>query len=544
MYQALYRKYRPTTLEEVVGQDSIIKVLGNQIKNNNISHAYLFTGPRGTGKTSVAKLFSKLVNCEKLLDLKPCNKCVSCTQINGNQSTDVIEIDAASNNGIEEIRELKSKINLTSSLGKYKIYIIDEVHMMTNQAFNALLKTLEEPPKHVIFILATTDPQKIPLTILSRCQRFDYKKISQKNIVDKILKIAEFEKIQISEEAANDIAKFSDGGMRDALSLLDKALSYTNELITRDVINEINGVVSSENVSLFIKQLRQGQIIENFDMIDDFDNNGKDIVNIFESIMFGMRDLLIEKVESVDDFYIKALKIANEYFTQMKSSSNPRLMMELYVVEMSNHTTSVKEALTKEEPKNSELPLKDDVAAVKDIEKKEEVLGLNLNIIKNEDNHNLKIDFERIKEIRINNALSALNKKEMINIIKKMENINEYAINNKYKKIIPVIIDGEIKAFGNNQLVFIFKEEFCEKEFNNNLDLIESLIYKISGNKYKAIALLETYWSEIKKEYNSKTKKYEYIEDNFNIQMFANKASKKDEGDDIFKTFGEIVNYK
>ena len=186
MHQSLYRKYRPSNFDEIAGQKIIVQTLKNAIKNDNLSHAYLFTGPRGTGKTSIAKILAKIVNCENLDNFNPCNKCVNCTQYNNKQAMDIIEIDAASNNGVDEIRELKSKIDLAPSIGKYKIYIIDEVHMLSTGAFNALLKTLEEPPKHIIFILATTDPQKIPLTILSRCQRFDFKKLSVNQINEKL----------------------------------------------------------------------------------------------------------------------------------------------------------------------------------------------------------------------------------------------------------------------------------------------------------------------------------------------------------------------
>ena len=186
MYQALYRKYRPKTFEDVVGQQVIIKTLTNSILNNKITHAYLFTGPRGTGKTSIAKIFAQIVNCESPEKITPCNKCVSCTQNINKQNTDIIEIDAASNNGVDEIRDLRDKVSLVPSYGKYKVYIIDEVHMLTTAAFNALLKTLEEPPKHIIFILATTEPHKIPATILSRCQRFDFKKISINDIKKRI----------------------------------------------------------------------------------------------------------------------------------------------------------------------------------------------------------------------------------------------------------------------------------------------------------------------------------------------------------------------
>ena len=199
MYQSLYRKYRPKSFEEVVGQTVIIKTLQNSVKNNKLSHAYLFTGPRGTGKTSIAKILAKTINCENLEKSNPCNKCVNCTQINNKQFIDIIEIDAASNNGVDEIREINNKVNLVPSIGKYKVYIIDEVHMLTTGAFNALLKTLEEPTSHIIFILATTEPHKIPATILSRCQRFDFKKISQKEMINRIKIIIEQEKINIEE---------------------------------------------------------------------------------------------------------------------------------------------------------------------------------------------------------------------------------------------------------------------------------------------------------------------------------------------------------
>ena len=195
MYQALYRKYRPKSFEEVIGQEVIVKTLKNSIKNNIVTHAYLLSGPRGTGKTSIAKIFAKILNCYDSDNGEPCNKCISCKQANNNQNIDIIEIDAASNNGVDEIREIRNKISLVPTNSKYKIYIIDEVHMLTNQAFNALLKTLEEPPPHIIFIFATTEPQKIPKTILSRCQRFDYKKVNNAQIVEKLKYISKMENI-------------------------------------------------------------------------------------------------------------------------------------------------------------------------------------------------------------------------------------------------------------------------------------------------------------------------------------------------------------
>ena len=245
MYQALYRKYRPKTLDEICGQKTIVKILENTIKKGQINHAYLFAGPRGTGKTSIAKILARIVNCEKLKDTKPCGKCPSCIQVN---NSDIIEIDAASNNGVDEIRELRNKVSLVPSYGKYKIYIIDEVHMLTVGAFNALLKTLEEPPTHVIFILATTDPQKIPETILSRCQRFDFKKITDDEIVENLEKIAKEEKINIEKDALHEIARLSDGGMRDSIGMLDQVKSYTDEKITIEDIHDINGTITEKDL--------------------------------------------------------------------------------------------------------------------------------------------------------------------------------------------------------------------------------------------------------------------------------------------------------
>ena len=256
MYQALYRKYRPDNFNDVVGQDVIKKTIINEINNNKLSHAYLFCGPRGTGKTSIAKLIAKLINCENQKDGIPCGKCSSCENYKNN--VDIVEIDAASNNGVEEIRELRSKVNLLPANSKYKVYIIDEVHMLSIGAFNALLKTLEEPPAHVIFILATTEINKIPTTIVSRCQRFDFSKISSSQIYSRLKKIAREEKIDITDKALEEISKLTDGGLRDAIGLLDKVISYTNEEITEEIVHEVNYSVTESvigNILIYIDNI-------------------------------------------------------------------------------------------------------------------------------------------------------------------------------------------------------------------------------------------------------------------------------------------------
>ena len=272
-YLALYRKYRPKELDEVVGQSEIKKILASSVKNETITHAYLFSGPRGTGKTTMAKILAKMVNCESPVDGNACNQCDSCLNILN--SSDVIEIDAASNNGVDEIRDLREKANLVPSNAKYKVYIIDEVHMLTTQAFNALLKTLEEPPKHVIFILATTEYYKIPLTITSRCQKFQFNKITNDDIVKRLREIANLENIVIDDDALYEIAKISDGGMRDSINFLDQLRSFNNETISINDVYDVCGNVSlSEMTQLFI-DLKNNNAEKVTAFFENMNSNGK-----------------------------------------------------------------------------------------------------------------------------------------------------------------------------------------------------------------------------------------------------------------------------
>ena len=292
MYQALYRKYRPKTLDDVYGQDVIVKIIKNSILNNQINHAYLFAGPRGTGKTSIAKIFAKIINCEHPVDCKPCGKCVSCTQEN---NSDIIEIDAASNNGVDEIRELRNKVNLLPAYGKYKVYIIDEVHMLTQGAFNALLKTLEEPPAHVIFILATTDPHKVIETILSRCQRLDFKKISTEAIVENLSVIAKKENIDIEKDALTEIAKLADGGMRDSVGMLDQARAYTEGKITINDIHDINGTLTDNDLRKLLENIIDNKLDEILEKIEKYNDQGKNFVKLLEEFIDFVRNLLLYK---------------------------------------------------------------------------------------------------------------------------------------------------------------------------------------------------------------------------------------------------------
>ena len=254
-YKALYRTYRPSTFEEVYGQQHIVKTLSNAIKENKIAHAYLFCGPRGTGKTSMARLFAKALNCEEGFG-KQCNHCTNCTSITDGTHPDVIEIDAASNRGIDDIRDLINKVKYAPIRGKYKVYIIDEVHMMTSEAFNALLKTLEEPPANVVFILATTEPFKLMPTILSRVQRYDFSKVSDSNLLANLKRVCEKEGVTFEEEALKLITTLSDGGVRDSLSLLDQAIAYSGNELTTSVVQELFGLsTTEEKLNIILKHI-------------------------------------------------------------------------------------------------------------------------------------------------------------------------------------------------------------------------------------------------------------------------------------------------
>ena len=292
-YLALYRKYRPADFNSVYGQEEVVTVIKNAIFSNKISHAYLFCGPRGTGKTTIAKIIAKLVNCEHLENGGPCGKCYNC--VNFMNSNDIVEIDAASNNGVDEIREIRDKINLVPSNAKYKVYIIDEVHMLTTQAFNALLKTLEEPPAHVIFILATTEPHKIPLTIASRCQKFRFSKINDNLIADRLKEIAGFENIEIDNDALFEIARLADGGMRDAINILDQLVAYSNSKITLDDIYKVNGSVSYSDLYELLKAIINNDKVKIIAFVDNIDKNGKEIGKFVEEMIIFLKDVVLYK---------------------------------------------------------------------------------------------------------------------------------------------------------------------------------------------------------------------------------------------------------
>lgn len=399
-YLALYRKYRPRTFDEVVGQEHIVRTLQNQIKTERISHAYLFTGSRGTGKTTIAKIFARAVNCTNPANGSACMECEACKQIEDGGSINIIELDAASHNGVDNIREINEEVKYSPAVGKYKVYIIDEVHMLSTGAFNALLKTLEEPPAHVIFILATTDPQKIPVTILSRCQRFDFKRIPASQISHTLHGYMNEEHIDIEDEALDYIARLADGGMRDALSILEQCISfYFDEHITVDKVLYLVGAVDTHYLFDMIDALIAYNSTKALEVCDQVNIQGRSIRQFAVDLLVHVRNLLVVKTTqgqaSVLDYskeYIAKLeeqasrtevgtlmhyiKVFSELDSEIKVASNQRILLEVTVLKLSEAVTDaassgIEDKLLALQAKLEKLEAREPMQVVREVSAKE-----------------------------------------------------------------------------------------------------------------------------------------------------------------------------
>ena len=546
MYQALYRKYRPIDFDSVVGQDSIIKTLKNSIINHNFSHAYMFFGPRGTGKTTVSKIFARNINCLSPKDGIACKECEACKKSFSKDCVDIIEIDAASNNGVDEIRDLKNKITLVPSDLKYKVYIIDEVHMLSIGAFNALLKTLEEPPAHAIFILATTDPQKVPETIISRCQCFSFKRISENNLFNRLKYICEEEKIIIDEDVLTSISLLSDGGLRDALGSLDKLVSYCDSNITLSEFEEINGIVSKCDISKLFNYIFDGNIKELLLDLNKFNDNGKNLIQIMIQLLNYSRDMIVEyylnglEVNYSLDKIQNLVNLLNEKIFEMKKSGNAKIYIEMLLLKFINDYifNKIHQNIVVDKVISDDNYLKND----NNLNNNNFVENTNVfnNLLKTSNNDiktfadpyistdltrneskdtfevkNKVIPIKNINEImhiRANNTLVNADK----NLLKEENNLfnmlNDFIYDGDYGYLVTILIDSKIRAVSSESVILSFDFDsnvensyFVFEELNNTYN-------KITNSNKKLSIISSSDWDKLKNDYIVKFKNKELLE--------------------------------
>ena len=545
-YQALYRKYRPKTFDDVYGQQIVVQTLKNVIKNNKLTHAYLFVGPRGTGKTSIAKIFAKTINCLHPEDGLSCEKCDICISNNSNENVDIIEMDAASNNGVDEIREIRNHITLLPTVSKYKIYIIDEVHMLTTGAFNALLKTLEEPPEHIIFILATTEPHKIPLTIMSRCQSFEFKPIPVVTIKERLKYICAQENINIDDKSLNLIAEESNGGLRDAVSMLDQLNAYADGNIKYEDVLLLNGRINDNEIEKFMTEMVNDDLNSVFTKIELWQEEGKNFIYICEDFIRFLRNELIKfKLENNSNIVnligenktIEVIMILNKISNDMKISKDKKVLFDVTII---NITNILKSKRLFENNVHESKNIKIENKTPEKVEIKEEKPQTVEVPIKETKDYTL---YDELMSIRLNNTLSIADKKSKIEYENAVENLkNDISDLNKLK-IINLLDDTKITAGSKDGIILTTDSDNILHDLYDNMELLEESLESLLGKKVKVCILLDELWNKKRIIYVEKIKNKEKI-DIIDEKDILNKikslnTGEKSEFDDLLEIGGE-----
>ena len=541
-YQALYRKYRPKTFDDVYGQQIVVQTLKNVIKNNKLTHAYLFVGPRGTGKTSIAKIFAKTINCLHPEDGLSCEKCDICISNNSNENVDIIEMDAASNNGVDEIREIRNHITLLPTVSKYKIYIIDEVHMLTTGAFNALLKTLEEPPEHIIFILATTEPHKIPLTIMSRCQSFEFKPIPVATIKERLKYICAQENINIDDKSLNLIAEESNGG----LSMLDQLNAYADGNIKYEDVLLLNGRINDNEIEKFMTEMVNDDLNSVFTKIESWQEEGKNFIYICEDFIRFLRNELIKfKLENNSNIVnligenktIEVIMILNKISNDMKISKDKKVLFDVTII---NITNILKNKQMFENNTYTSKNIKIENKTPEKVEIKEEKSQTVEVPIKETKNYTL---YDELMNIRLNNTLGIADKKSKIEYENAVENLkNDISDLNKLK-IINLLDDTKITAGSKDGIILTTDSDNILHDLYDNMELLEESLESLLGKKVKVCILLDELWNKKRIIYVEKIKNKEKIdiidEEDILNKIKSLNTGEKSEFDDLLEIGGE-----
>ena len=545
-YQALYRKYRPKTFDDVYGQQIVVQTLKNVIKNNKLTHAYLFVGPRGTGKTSIAKIFAKTINCLHPEDGLSCEKCDICISNNSNENVDIIEMDAASNNGVDEIREIRNHITLLPTVSKYKIYIIDEVHMLTTGAFNALLKTLEEPPEHIIFILATTEPHKIPLTIMSRCQSFEFKPIPVATIKERLKYICSQENINIDDKSLNLIAEESNGGLRDAVSMLDQLNAYADGNIKYEDVLLLNGRINDDEIEKFMTEMVNDDLNSVFTKIESWQEEGKNFIYICEDFIRFLRNELIKfKLDNNSNILnligenktIEVIMILNKISNDMKISKDKKVLFDVTII---NITNILKNKQMFENNAYESKNIKIENKTPEKVEIKEEKPQTVEVPIKETKDYTL---YDELMSIRLNNTLSIADKKSKIEYENAVENLKNDISDLNRLKIINLLDDTKITAGSKDGIILTTDSDNILHDLYDNMELLEESLESLLGKKVKVCILLDELWNKKRIIYVEKIKNKEKIdiidEEDILNKIKSLNTGEKSEFDDLLEIGGE-----